>query len=232
MKEEEFFPKNYFNLEKFGYRNLIVEDAPVWQTVAELATRIAKLFESGEVKRQTSKINGVTIVGKNVHIDETAEILPGTYIGDNVIIGKNCKIGPNAYIRKDAVIGDGYIIGNSTEVKNALLFGNLMAEHRPGAAHFNYIADSIIGFDVNLGAGTVLANMRYDFFETGNHILIRTDDDDKFDTGLQKFSSILGDKAQTGCHAVLLPGTIVGKGAILGGSANHRGVIPAGAKEY
>ena len=47
-------------------------------------------------------------------------------------------------------------MGNSSEIKNSVLL--------PGAKapHFNYVGDSIVGFNVNLGAGVKLSNVRND----------------------------------------------------------------------
>ena len=48
------------------------------------------------------------------------------------------------------------MVGNSSEIKNSLLL--------PGAKapHFNYVGDSIIGANVNLGAGVKISNVRND----------------------------------------------------------------------
>ena len=44
-------------------------------------------------------------------------------------------------------------------------------------------------------------------------------------TGLRKFGAALGDGVSVGCNAVLSPGTVVGKGAIIYHGATVRGVV-------
>ena len=48
-----------------------------------------------------------------------------------------------------------------------------------------------------------------------------------FDTGLRKFGALLGDGAEIGCNAVLNPGSIIGRGAMIYPGVNWRGILPA-----
>ena len=48
-----------------------------------------------------------------------------------------------------------------------------------------------------------------------------------FDTGLRKFGALLGDGADIGCNAVLNPGSIIGRGAVIYPCTNWRGILPA-----
>ncbi len=50
-----------------------------------------------------------------------------------------------------------------------------------------------------------------------------------FDTGLRKFGALLGDQSEVGCNAVLNPGSIVGRCAIIYPNTNWRGFLPANA---
>ena len=47
------------------------------------------------------------------------------------------------------------------------------------------------------------------------------------DTGLRKFGALLGDRAEVGCNAVLNPGSILGRGAVVYPNVFWRGVLPA-----
>ncbi len=89
-------------------------------------------------------------------------------------------------------------------MKNSVMIG------RVTAGHFAYIGDSILGWDVNLGAGTKLANLNI----TGTKINLRIDKK-LFKTGLRKFGAILGDRVETGCNSVTSPGTLLGKRSIV-----------------
>jgi acetyltransferase-like isoleucine patch superfamily enzyme len=46
------------------------------------------------------------------------------------------------------------------------------------------------------------------------------------DTGLRKFGALLGDRAEVGCNAVLNPGSIIGRDAIVYPNINWRGILP------
>ena len=49
----------------------------------------------------------------------------------------------------------------------------------------------------------------------------------RIDTGLRKFGALIGDYAQVGCNAVLNPGSIVGRNAVIYPCVNWRGVLAA-----
>ena len=49
----------------------------------------------------------------------------------------------------------------------------------------------------------------------------------KLDTGLRKFGALLGDGCDIGCNAVLNPGSIIGRGAVIYPGVNWRGILPA-----
>src|ERR1017187_8169673 len=109
-----------------------------------------------------------------------------------------------AFIGENVFIGDGSVVGNSSELKNSLLFNGA------NAAHFNYIGDSILGHRAHLGAGVKISN--YKLFPDNIEVEV---DGVPFDTGLRKFGALLGDGAEAGCNAVLNPGSILGRGAVI-----------------
>jgi NDP-sugar pyrophosphorylase family protein len=132
------------------------------------------------------------------------------------IIGRNCQIGHNAYFRKDVIVGDNCVVGNSTELKNALLFNHSKVPH------FNYAGDSILGYNAHLGAGAVLSNVK----SLKGNVTVEVDGV-PLDTGLRKFGALLGDGCDIGCNAVLNPGSIIGRGAVIYPCTNWRGILPA-----
>ena len=89
------------------------------------------------------------------------------------------------------------LIGHSTEVKSSILLKGAKA------AHFNYVGNSILGCDVNLGAGAICSNFRFD----QKPIPIRLDD--TVIMGPKKLGAIIGDESQIGCNSVLNPGTFL-----------------------
>lgn len=160
--------------------------------------------------------SGVHLIGKRIAIGRGTRIHPGVVIEGPAWIGEEVEIRPGAYIRGGAWIGDGCVVGASTEIKCALLL--------PGAKapHLNYVGDSILGEDVNLGAGTILFNFRHD----GREVRIGTGQHGR-STGRRKLGAVLGDGVLTGCNCVLHPGSVVGRGSqIYPGVQLRPGVYP------
>ena len=140
-----------------------------------------------------------------------AFIHPEAIIGDFVRIEGQCYFGAiaevrhSAFLRKGSWICEGAVVGHSTEVKNSILL--------PGAKapHFNYVGDSIIGIDANLGAGAKLSNVRNDRRE----VFVTLSDGERFGSGLRKFGALIGDNSLLGCNVVTNPGTIIAPGSMI-----------------
>ena len=147
---------------------------------------------------------GAVLMGSRIAIGKGVLIESGALIKSPAIIGDYTEIRQGAYLRGYCLTGTHCVIGHTTEVKHSIFLDHAKA------GHFAYLGDSILGRDVNLGAGTKFANLR---FLPGN-VLIRTSEA-SIDTGRRKFGAILGDKAQTGCNSVTNPGTLIGKEGIL-----------------
>jgi NDP-sugar pyrophosphorylase family protein len=156
------------------------------------------------------------LIGEKVFIGEGTVVEDGAMIKGPAIIGKNCRIRHNAYLRENVIIGDGCVVGNSSELKNSLLFNGAQAPH------FNYIGDSILGHKAHLGAGVKISN--YKLFSGNIEVVV---DGVPFDTGLRKFGALLGDGVEIGCNAVLNPGSIVERGAVIYPNVFWRGILPA-----
>jgi bifunctional UDP-N-acetylglucosamine pyrophosphorylase/glucosamine-1-phosphate N-acetyltransferase len=145
--------------------------------------------------------DGVQIHG-SVKISKGARIRFGTYIEGPVWIGSGSDIGPNCYLRPSTSIGANVRIGNACEIKNSII---LDSTH---IAHLSYVGDSIIGERVNLGAGTITANIRFD--KKNVKVEIK---DKRIDSGKRKFGAIIGDDVQTGINVSLMPGVKIGSSA-------------------
>tara|TARA_Y100000768_G_scaffold130890_3_gene97296 strand:+ start:925 stop:1575 length:651 start_codon:yes stop_codon:yes gene_type:complete len=135
-------------------------------------------------------------------IHETAIISDDVTIEGPVYIGSESEIRPGAYIRPFSWICQKAVVGHCTEIKHSILL--------PGAKapHFNYVGDSILGMEVNLGAGCKLSNLRND----GRDIILRDGKTGEIigESGLRKFGAILGERTQIGCNVVTNPGVILG----------------------
>lgn len=150
-------------------------------------------------RMETPEILGTVMQGAwiegNVFIDEGTIVRPGSFIEGPVYIGKNCMIGPNCWIRPYTTIGNNCRVGQASEIKNSILFDHAYAPHQ------NYVGDSILGEGVNLGCGTVTANVRHDGEpprSVVNGVLI--------ETGMKKLGAVLGDGVHTGILTSIYPG--------------------------
>ena len=132
------------------------EDAMGVNSRAQLS-KVSKIMQ--ERIQQRLMNSGVTIVDPpNTWIDARARIgqdtviEPFTYIHGNVRIGNDCKVGPFAYLREETVLGDDVVLGVFTEIKKSSLGNGVRARHH------SYIGDTLVGKNVNVGAGSITAN--------------------------------------------------------------------------
>ena len=162
----------------------------------------------------------VVLRGK-VCIGEGTRIMSGTYIEGPVLIGKNCKIGPNAYIRPYTVIGDNVHIGNSCEIKASIIMNGSKVPH------FNYVGDSIIGENCNLGAGTKIANLRLD--ERSIKVAVNGK---IVDTHRRKFGAVMGDNVHTGINVSIDVGTMIGAYTSIAPRVRVKGIVATGSRIF
>lgn len=144
---------------------------------------------------------GVRLLG-DVRIGEGTRLRSGTYIEGPVSIGRDCDIGPHCYIRPFTSIGDRCRVGNACEVKASILMDGAHV------GHLSYVGDSVLGERVNLGAGTITANLRND----GRNIRA-TWQGQRHETGRRKLGAILGDDVHTGIRTALNVGVVLDAGA-------------------
>jgi len=163
----------------------------------EILKKLEKKVE-GIVEKNTS-INGNVIIGKDT------KIMSGSYIQGPVVIGNNCKIGPNCYIRPYTTIGNNCHVGNACEVKNSIILDKTNVPHQ------NYIGDSIIAENCNFGAGSKVANLRFD--KKNISVILNGN---KISTGRRKLGTIVGDNVQIGINSMLNVGSIVGNDCSIG----------------
>ena len=146
-------------------------------------------------------INGDVKLGNNVKIGANC-ILTDCTIGDNTeikpnsivessTVGNGCSVGPFARLRPASVMHDDSHVGNFVEMKKVQL------GQGSKAGHLTYLGDSIIGANVNIGAGTITCN--YD--------------------GANKHLTEIGDDAFIGSDSQLIAPVKIGKGATIAAGA-------------
>lgn len=136
---------------------------------------------------------------EDTHVHRSAELVGPLLIGPGVRVFSGTLL-------RATILLDGVTVGHGTEVARSIV--------HPGSAlaHFNFVGDSLIGADVNLEAGAVIAsryNERADkriSVETGGNVV---------DTGLTKFGAVVGDHARIGANAVVGPGVLLAPHAVV-----------------
>ena len=147
--------------------------------------------KQGDIENST--VNGKIIMEKGAKVFDS-------YIEGMCYIGEGSIIGPNAYLRGNNSIGKNCNIGESTTIKNSIISDGVNAKH------LAYIGDSIIGNNVNFGAGTQLANYRFD----GSNVNVLTERG-WFNSGRKKLGAIIGDNVKFGVLSCTMPGKIIGE---------------------
>lgn len=156
-----------------------------------------------------SVFEGQVIIGDGCRIEPNCYLTNVTLAANSIVkansvledcdIGHSCTIGPFARLRPGTILGDHCKIGNFVETKNSNFGENSKANH------LSYLGDSMIGKDVNIGAGTITCN--YD--------------------GANKHKTIIEDGAFIGSDTQLIAPVTVGKNATVGAGSTIRRDVPA-----
>lgn len=146
-------------------------------------------------------------ISEGIAIHKTVSMESGITIKRPFIALANCHMGANTYFREGVFLDSSVKIGPGSEIKNSIICSGT------AIAHLNYVGNSIIGHNVNFEAGSIAAN----------HYNERTDKKIRskyknqiIDTGVTKFGALVGDNSKIGANAVLSPGTLLQKNAIVG----------------
>ncbi len=152
----------------------------------EVSIDINCIFE-GKVELANGVKVGANCILKNCSISHNVEIKPNTFIED-AIIGENCSVGPFARIRPGTIMNKDSHVGNFVEMKKSTL------GEGSKAGHLTYLGDTLVGKNVNIGAGTITCN--YD--------------------GVNKSQTIIKDNAFIGSNSSLVAPVTIGETATIG----------------
>ncbi|MCW8985214.1 MAG: hypothetical protein OQK55_07720 [Thermoanaerobaculales bacterium] len=212
----DFKPAAFFDIDGFSHSGLFDPSEPVW---AALGGKLSKYLESwSDWSINIDLPAGVHLLGDRIAIAAGCSIEPGAVIVGPAILEEGVQIRTGAYVRQNVLLAAGSLVGAHSEVKGSILLPGAKAPHQA------YVGDSILGRDVNLGAGTICSNVK----NVGREISFSAGGE-TYHTGLRKFGAILGDGCKTGCNTVLNPGVLMGPGSVTYTNASIRsGYYPAG----
>ncbi len=177
-----------------GAFELLGDNLKIW--LSNLLTKLGV----GNQLLVLGKVHPQAILEGRVYVAEGATVEPTAYIQGPAYIGPGTEVRHGAYIRGNVYVGKSCVVGHCTEVKSSVFFDGAKA------GHFAYVGDSILGRNVNLGAGTKLANLKLRATEVS---YLDPSTRKRVGSHLKKFGAIVGDEVQTGCNSVLSPGSLL-----------------------
>jgi NDP-sugar pyrophosphorylase family protein len=206
----QFRAETFFDLAGWELADVFDTGAPAWSALGDALKAYLEHWSDWSIASDVPA--GVHLLGDQIAIAEGCQIEPGAVIVGPVIIGPGASLRTGAYVRSNVIVGAGAVVGAHSEVKGSILLPGAKAPHQA------YVGDSILGRDVNLGAGTILSNVK----NVGREVTFRHAGE-VVHTGLRKLGAILGDGCKTGCNSVLNPGVLMGPGCVTYTNASLRG---------
>lgn len=200
--------RQLYDLEETIAKELFLQVQYPWEVLPRIEAFILALGE-------TLSEDDYEKVGNHIWIARSAKVAPTAYLRGPVIVDRKAEIRHCAYVRGNAIIGERAVVGNSTEVKNSILFNDVQIPH------YNYVGDSILGYQAHFGAGAITSNVRAD----RSLVKIRTEEE-VLCTELRKCGAMIGDRVEVGCNSVLNPGTVIGREAQIYPMSMVRGYVP------
>ena len=164
---------------------------------------------------------GLHVEGQ-VFIHPSVKLPPFGSITGPAYIGEGTELRPGVFIRGNVIAGANCVLGNSCEFKNCLLLDGVQVPH------FSYVGDSVLGNKAHLGAGATCSNLRLDQCE----VPVQQPDGSRCGSGLRKLGALIGDHAEVGCNAVLNPGSVLGRRALVMPTMASRGYVAANSIAY
>lgn len=202
--------KELYTLDETIAKDIFAGVTYPWEVLPKIKEFILELGKTLPAERYEKR-------GEDVWIAKSAKVYGSACINGPAIIDEEAEIRHCAFIRGNAIVGKGAVVGNSTELKNVILFNKVQVPH------YNYVGDSILGFQAHMGAGSITSNVKSD----KTPVVVKAGEE-RYETGLKKFGAMLGDRVEVGCNSVLNPGTVIGKEASIYPVSMVRGFVPAG----
>ena len=184
----------------------LVDPATVWIDDTVTFGRDVTILPNCHIYGE-SAIGDDCTIGPNTSLQDTrlaARVAVVESVLEGAQVGENVRIGPYAHLRPGTVIAHDVEIGNYAELKNTQVDSGAKIHH------VGYLGDTVVGSDVNVGAGTITCN--YD--------------------GVEKHVTEIGDGAFVGSGTLLVAPVVVGSKAMTGAGSVVTRDVPPSAKAY
>lgn len=173
-------------------------DAAPWMLTTRAESIVRGLLTT--LPRAGYRIDG------EIALHASAIVEPGAVLKGPLILGPRCFVAAGAYLRGGNWLEADCIIGPGAELKSSFVFAGSKL------AHFNFVGDSVLGAQVNLEAGSIVANYRNERDDHQIHVRLGAA---LQPTGVQKFGALIGDRGRLGANAVAAPGTLLPPGTVV-----------------
>lgn len=156
--------------------------------------------------------HGAVVIEDGVRIGDFTKIVGPAYIGQDALVGEY------SFIRQSSLEAK-VVVGANTEVARSILLDEC-------EVHSGYVADSIIGRKVKIGAGLITANKRHDRKNIVMHVKGK-----KIETQRNNYGVMIGDQSKVGVRVTTMPGVMIGSnstimpGVMLSKNVEHGGVV-------
>jgi NDP-sugar pyrophosphorylase family protein len=133
-------------------------------------------------------------------VHDSAEVEEGAVLKGPIVVGPRCFVASSALLRGGVFLDESCIVGPAVELKTVVMFRGSKV------AHLSFVGDSILGSEVNVEAGAVIANYRNELEDKTIRIALAGE---VIDAGVDKFGALVGDGSRIGANAVIAPGAIL-----------------------
>lgn len=148
-------------------------------------------------------------------IDGSVEIAKNADITGSVWIEEGVKVSPFAVIVGPVYLGKGTFVGNFTQIRGSLIGDNCLVGERVSVIrsiigqrcsfHLNYVGDSLVAEEVEMGGHASTANRRLDGLSIKSSV-----SGVRIDTQMEKLGAIIGKETHIGGSCETMPGVKIG----------------------
>jgi NDP-sugar pyrophosphorylase family protein len=155
------------------------------------------------VVEEGAMIGKRVVIGGNTFIGRNSRILNGAILRGNLAIGARTRISDYCLITGSTVIGNGCIVGHDAEMQGVMLDGSFLF-------HYCEIM-GVVGQRVDIGAATVCGTLRFDDGDTLHTVRGRRERPEFGANG-----TYFGDFSRTGVNVITMPGVKIGAYSCVG----------------
>lgn len=155
-------------------------------------------------KAKSAKIAKTATVQGKVIIEEDARVYDYALIQGPVYIGRSAVVGAYSILRDYSSLEEKAEIQRFVDCTRSIIGPD-------SQVHTGFVGDSILGSGVRVGAGFVSANRRID----RNEVEVEAQGE-RISTRKSYMGAFIGDGVNMGVNVTLMPGVVVGSGAIIG----------------